>query len=77
VRAIAYERFGGPDVLTLTDLPEPPVAPDIVLVRTTATGVNPVDIGVRSGHLRTVLPTRFGRRPPRRSASPAVTPTAK
>jgi NADPH:quinone reductase-like Zn-dependent oxidoreductase len=59
VRAIAYDRFGGPEVLTVTELPDPPVGPDIVLVRTVAAAVNPVDIGIREGYLQSALPTHF------------------
>ena len=36
MRAITYDRFGGSDVLQLTDLPEPKVGPDSVLVRVRA-----------------------------------------
>jgi NADPH:quinone reductase-like Zn-dependent oxidoreductase len=60
VRGIAYDRFGGPEVLALReDLPEPPVGPDTVLVRTRAVGVNPVDIGIREGNLAAFFPHRF------------------
>ncbi|HYO36983.1 MAG TPA: NADP-dependent oxidoreductase [Geodermatophilus sp.] len=60
MRGIAYDRFGGSDVLTLReDLPEPPVGPDTVLVRTHAAGVNPVDVGIREGRLSGFFPHRF------------------
>jgi NADPH:quinone reductase-like Zn-dependent oxidoreductase len=60
LRGIAYDRFGGSDVLTLRDdLPEPPVGPDTVLVRTHAAGVNPVDVGIREGHLAGLFPHHF------------------
>ncbi|GAB3301395.1 NADP-dependent oxidoreductase [Geodermatophilus aquaeductus] len=60
MRGIAYDRFGGSDVLTLRDdLPEPPVGPDTVLVRTHAAGVNPVDVGIREGHLAGLFPHHF------------------
>ena len=60
MRGIAYDRFGDADVLRLRDdLPEPPVGPDIVLVRTRAVGVNPVDIGIRGGHLAGAYPHHF------------------
>ncbi|MGY1835250.1 NADP-dependent oxidoreductase [Blastococcus sp. SYSU DS0510] len=60
MRGIAYDRFGGIDVLQLRDdLPEPPVGPDTVLVRTRAAGVNPVDIGIREGNLAGFFPHHF------------------
>jgi NADPH:quinone reductase-like Zn-dependent oxidoreductase len=60
VRGIAYDRFGDESVLQLRDdLPEPPVGPDTVLVRAHAAGVNPVDIGIREGHLAGAFPHHF------------------
>jgi NADPH:quinone reductase-like Zn-dependent oxidoreductase len=60
VRGVAYDRFGDESVLELRDdLPEPPVGPDVVLVRAHAAGVNPVDIGIRSGHLVGAYPHHF------------------
>ncbi|MGY1602411.1 NADP-dependent oxidoreductase [Geodermatophilus sp. SYSU D00815] len=60
MRGVAYDRFGGPEVLRLRDdLPEPPVGPDTVLVRAKAAGVNPVDISIREGHLSGFFPHRF------------------
>lgn len=60
MRGIAYDRFGGVEVLQLRDdLPEPPVGPDTVLVRTRAAGVNPVDIGIRAGGLAGAFPHNF------------------
>jgi NADPH:quinone reductase-like Zn-dependent oxidoreductase len=60
MRGIAYDRFGDDSVLKLRDdLPEPPVGPDTVLVRVHATGVNPVDIGIREGHLAGAYPHHF------------------
>ncbi len=50
MRAITYDRFGPAfEVLTLTDLPVPTVAPGEVLVRLTTSGVNPSDIRARAG----------------------------
>src|ERR687894_1625326 len=60
MRGVAYDRFGGVDVLTLRDdLPDPPLGPDTVLVRVHATGVNPVDVGIREGHLAGAYPHHF------------------
>ena len=56
MRAIAIQEYGGPEVLELTDLPEPIVGPDVVLVRAKAAGVNPVDYKVRKGGLASRYP---------------------
>jgi len=60
VRGVAFDRFGDVDVLRVRDdLPEPPVGPDTVLVRTRAAGVNPVDLGIRAGRLAGAFPHHF------------------
>jgi NADPH:quinone reductase-like Zn-dependent oxidoreductase len=60
VRGVAFEEFGGPEVLQVRDdLPDPPVGPDTVLVRTHAAGVNPVDLGIREGRLAGAFPHHF------------------
>lgn len=59
MRAITYDRYGGSDVLQLTDLPTPKVGPDSVLVRVRAASVNPVDWKVRAGYLDAILDTTF------------------
>ena len=48
MRAVVIERPGGPEALTLVEVPEPVPAPDEVLVAVEAVGVNPVDVGNRS-----------------------------
>ncbi|HEX6499258.1 MAG TPA: NADP-dependent oxidoreductase [Micromonosporaceae bacterium] len=47
MRAVVVEAPGGPDVLTLAELPEP--TPDVqqIVVAVEAAGVNPVDVGNR------------------------------
>ncbi|MFF4338559.1 NADP-dependent oxidoreductase [Kitasatospora sp. NPDC001540] len=59
MKAIAINRYGGPDVVEYTELPDPKVGPDTVLVRTRAVGVNPVDWKIREGHLDGVLDAHF------------------
>jgi len=49
MRAIRVDHFGGPEVLQLVETAIPEPAPGEVLVRVTASGVNPVDYSVRSG----------------------------
>jgi NADPH:quinone reductase-like Zn-dependent oxidoreductase len=59
MRAIAIEKFGGPEVLQLVDRPDPLVGPDVVLVRARAAGVNPVDYKIREGGLESRYPCHF------------------
>jgi NADPH:quinone reductase-like Zn-dependent oxidoreductase len=51
MKAIATTTYGGPEVLSLTDLPDPKLGPDSVLVRTRDAGVNPVDWKILAGGL--------------------------
>ncbi|USD20397.1 NAD(P)H-quinone oxidoreductase [Microbulbifer variabilis] len=50
MRAIDLPEYGGPEVMQLTDLPRPEVAPGEVLVEVAAAGVNRPDIVQRNGH---------------------------
>jgi putative PIG3 family NAD(P)H quinone oxidoreductase len=50
MRAITIPHFGGPEVLTLSDIPEPPLMPGSVLVEVAAAGVNRADIAQRQGN---------------------------
>ena len=58
MKALAFEKFGGPDVLALRDVPDPKAGPDEVLVRVKACALNHLDIFVREGipALKTPLP---------------------
>ncbi|MFI1604417.1 NADP-dependent oxidoreductase [Streptomyces griseofuscus] len=62
-RTISYTRFGGPDVLTLseTDVPEP--GPGQVRIRVRAAAVNPIDLKIRSGAMAKAFPAEFPVRP--------------
>jgi NADPH2:quinone reductase len=48
--------FGGPEVLRITERPDPAPAPGEVVVRIRAANVNPTDLGVRSGQARARMP---------------------
>ncbi|GAA3629223.1 NADP-dependent oxidoreductase [Microbacterium awajiense] len=47
--AITYDRFGGPDVLSLTEIPDPVPDAGEVAIAVEAAGVNPIDIKLRTG----------------------------
>ena len=48
--------FGGPEVLRLTERPDPAPGAGEVVVRIRAANVNPTDLGVRSGQARARMP---------------------
>jgi NADPH:quinone reductase-like Zn-dependent oxidoreductase len=82
MRAVQLFRFGGPAVLELrSDAAQPRLEANEVLVRVRASGVNPGDVGVRSGQLWFMTGRRFPLTPGldvagvvERSASPAFSP---
>ncbi|WP_277682016.1 NADP-dependent oxidoreductase [Saccharomonospora azurea] len=59
MRAIIQEQYGGPEVLTLAERPDPKVAPGEVLIRVKAAGVNPVDWKLGAGYLDAMMETQF------------------
>lgn len=50
MKAIVYRRYGPPEVLEYTDVPEPQIKEDQMLVKVHAAGINPVDWKLRAGH---------------------------
>lgn len=59
MRAMTYDRYGGPEVLALTSQPLPKVGPGEVLVRVRSAAVNPVDWKVMAGGLDALMDVRF------------------
>lgn len=59
MKAIAIGDFGGSDVLKVTDLDDPPMGPDTVVIESRAAGVNPVDWKMVAGGLAGVFPHHF------------------
>jgi NADPH2:quinone reductase len=51
VKAIAIKAYGGPDGLTVVELPDPAPGPAQVLIRTESIGVGGVDVVIRRGDL--------------------------
>ncbi|MFE9610862.1 NADP-dependent oxidoreductase [Streptomyces sp. NPDC006012] len=49
MRVITQQTFGGPEVLTIVDAPEPQPLPTEVLVRVKAIGLNPLEARLRAG----------------------------
>ncbi|WP_274912418.1 NADP-dependent oxidoreductase [Streptomyces sp. WZ-12] len=59
MKAITTNGYGGPEVLTYSEQPDPKVAPDSVLIRVKAAGVNPVDWKIVAGHLDGLMYVHF------------------
>jgi NADPH:quinone reductase len=49
MKAIVFERTGGPEVLALSDVPKPDVRPGMALIKVHAIGVNFADVRFRQG----------------------------
>ena len=59
MKALTYARYGGPEVLELTDLPLPKVHPGWVLVRVRSAAINPVDWKIMAGGLDPLMEVQF------------------
>jgi NADPH2:quinone reductase len=60
MRAIQILQTGGPEVLTLSNLPDPQPAAGQVLLRIEASGVNFIDTYFREGRYPAALPYTLG-----------------
>jgi NADPH:quinone reductase-like Zn-dependent oxidoreductase len=59
MRAMVIDEWGGTEQIHEAEVEPPPVAPDGLLVRVRAAGVNPVDTKVRGGYMAEKLPCHF------------------
>src|SRR2546423_7900655 len=60
MKAIRIERTGGPEVLTLADVPIPEPKPNEAVVKISASGVNFIDVYFREGRYPAQLPITLG-----------------
>lgn len=61
MKAFVADRYGGPEVMRLGDLPEPVAVKGGVVVAVRATSINPVDWKIRAGDLRLLSGVEFPR----------------
>src|ERR1700758_4678299 len=56
MKAIQVQKHGGPEVLTLVDIPTPMPKPTEAIVKIAASGVNFIDVYLREGRYAATLP---------------------
>lgn len=59
MKAILFNKYGGPDVLECVDIPEPIPGEGEMLIKVAAASVNPVDWKVREGRLKFMTGKKF------------------
>jgi len=59
MKASVIHQYGGPEVLKFEDYADPAIGEGQVLIRVAAAGINPVDLGRRSGTMKAFFPIDF------------------
>ena len=59
MKAFIVDRYGSTDDMRAGDMPDPQLREDDVLVQIHATSVNPLDLGLRDGVFKRILPYRL------------------
>ncbi|WP_433800837.1 NADP-dependent oxidoreductase [Actinomycetospora sp. CA-084318] len=68
MRAARFHRYGGPEVLTVEEAPEPHAGPGSIRIRVRAASINPIDWLFRSGALAQAVPLELPAVPGRDAA---------
>ena len=55
MKALVFNRYGGPDQVALADIPRPAFKPDELLVQVHAAGLNPIDNMIPKGTFKPIL----------------------
>lgn len=58
-RAVQFTRYGGPEVLSVVDVPRPEPAGGQLLVQVVAAALNPAEVGIREGAFAQRWPAEF------------------
>ncbi|MBS2029777.1 MAG: NADP-dependent oxidoreductase [Deltaproteobacteria bacterium] len=58
-KAVRFEKYGDVDVLHVIDVPTPTAGPGRVVVEVRAAGINPGEMGIRSGAMKEIFPATF------------------
>ncbi len=56
MRAARFHSYGAPGVLVIEDAPEPHAGKGSIRIKVLATSVNPIDVALRAGRFRQLLP---------------------
>lgn len=59
VKAFVIDRYGSNDRVRAAEMPEPGLRDDDVLIQIHAASVNPLDLRIRDGKLKLILPYRL------------------
>src|SRR4051794_4414432 len=59
MKAFIIDRYGSTDGMRARDMPDPELREDDVLVQIHATSVNPLDLAIRDGAFKRILPYRL------------------
>lgn len=59
MKAFLIDRYGGDDAVRAGEVPEPELRDDDVLVEVHAASINPLDLRIRDGKLKAILPYRL------------------